>query len=404
MSPLRIFAAAVLRIVFIAMIAVFALSPSATSIAAEGQGTIQFEKQPLMLSPNEGCALADVNHDNVLDIIAGSHWFAGPNFVARPLRVIEEFNQDFVRNNGDHPYDVNGDGWIDVISGEWMGDEISWYENPGEAALKKGLRWERHLLRKTRGQNEANFLKDLDQDGVPEIVVDCWEAEAPLVAWKITKTDEGAPTLTRIVLGDKGCGHGMAFGDVNGDGREDILTQVGWYECPANNPLATKWKHHASWNRPHGSCPFLVVDLTGDGRNDIIWGNGHDYGLYWLEQLASDGDDTGWKEHLIDRSYSQTHCLHWADIDGDGQGELITGKRVRGHSGRDPGGMEPSCLYYYEWDQTRRQFTRHTISENEGISTGMQIRTADLNGDNRLDIAVSGKSGTWVLFNRGRGK
>jgi len=120
--------------------------------------------------------------------------------------------------------------------------------------------------------------------------------------------------------------------------------------------------------------------------------------------LNTDEDDTAWKEHLIDNSYSQTHCLHWADIDGDGEGELITGKRVRGHAGRDPGGMEQECLYYYEWDRANQKFDRHLISKGEGIGTGMQIRTADLDDDGRLDIAVSGKSGTWVLLNRGAGK
>jgi len=370
--------------------------------APAGEKTLRFSKRPLMINPNEGCALADVNRDGKLDVIAGTHWYAAPKFVPRPLRDLSQFQEDFFANNGDHPYDVNGDGWVDVISGQWLDDPIYWYENPREKALAKGLLWKRHLLKKTRSENEAFFLRDLDADHVPEIVVDCWQDAAPLVAWKLVQTNDGQPALERHELGAKGCGHGMAFGDVNGDGREDILVKVGWYQRPAGDIWAGPWKFHGDWDRPHGSCPFLVTDLTGDGHNDIIWGNGHDFGLYWFEQQkpAADGK-TQWTRHLIDRSYSQAHCLAWVDLDGDGQEELITGKRVRGHAGKDPGGEDPACLYYYTWNPHQRQFKRHTISKAEGIGTGMQIRTADLNEDGRVDLVVAGKSGTWILLNEG---
>jgi hypothetical protein len=372
--------------------------------APEGTG-IRFEKKSLLFSPNEGCTLADVNNDGQVDIIAGTHWFAAPDFVARPIRVIAEFQDDFLRNNGDHAWDVNQDGWIDVISAEWMGDEIHWYENPGAKALKKGLRWKPHLLKKTRGENEALFLRDLDDDGTPEILIDCWEDDAPLVCWKLTTEGEDkTPTLKRIELGPQGCGHGMAFGDVNGDSREDILVKVGWYERPEGDALGQPWKLHRDWDLPHGATPFIVTDLTGDGRNDLIWGDGHNYGLYWFEQGDPSGDGkTTWKRHLIDRSYSQTHTLVWINLDGENGNELITGKRVRGHAGNDPGGREPECLYYYSWDPQQREFARHDISPpGKGVGTGMQINTADLDGDGRLDLAVSGKSGTYVLFNRGK--
>jgi hypothetical protein len=92
----------------------------------------------------------------------------------------------------------------------------------------------------------------------------------------------------------------------------------------------------------------------------------------------------------------------WADLDGDGAEELIAGKRVRGHAGRDPGGNEPECLFYYTWDAKARQFTRHDVAPiGSGVGAGMQIRVVDLNGDQQPDVVVSGKTGTWVLKNEG---
>jgi len=380
----------------------------AAVVAADPPGGLRFSKRLLMVNPNEGCAVGDINGDGRLDVVAGTHWYAAPDFAARPVRDIPEVSlgfapNDFYANNGDHLYDVDGDGWIDVISGGWTESELMWYKNPGQQGLEMGRKWEPRLLVDARAQNEAFHLRDLDGDGVPEIVVHCWVQKDPLVAWKLAKAADGSPAAERIVLGEGGSGHGYAFGDVNGDGRDDILCAVGWYERPAGDPFARPWRLHPETALRSASSPFVVADVDGDGRNDLVWGKGHDYGVYWWQQGPPSADGTTtWTEHLIDDSWSQAHSLAWADLDGDGKGELVTGKRVRGHGGRDPGATEGACLYYYDWDAADGRFLRYTISAaGEGVGTGMQICVADLNGDGRPDIAVAGKTGTWLVWNEG---
>lgn len=373
---------------------------------AESPAGLKFTKRTLMINPNEGCAVADVNRDGKLDVIAGTHWYAAPDFVPHPIRDIPQTMVEFYANNGDHAYDVDGDGWVDVISAGWMESEYSWYKNPGKKGLEKGWKWEPRLLVKARGQNEVLDLHDFDGDGVPEILVTCWQKKDPVVVWKFAKSADGKPTLNRIVLGDQGGGHGFAYGDINGDGREDLAVETGWYERPAGDVFAKPWKFHAETPLPHPSCPFLAVDLSGKGRADLVWGKAHDYGLYWWEQGTPKADGaTTWTEHLVDKSWSQIHAMVWTDLDGDGKPELVTGKRMRGHGDGDPGSFDPAVMYYYKWDAAARKFDRFTISPpGADVGTGMQIRVADLNGDKRPDIVVSGKTGTYILFNEGPAK
>jgi hypothetical protein len=267
------------------------------------------------------------------------------------------------------------------------------------------LPWKAHLLAKTRGSMEMFALHDYDGDGVPELHSACYRAREPLEVWRFARGEDGQLIMKPFVLGREGGGHGFAFGDVNGDGREDVLCEVGWYERPVGDPFAKPWKYHPETDltRFHTSCPFVVKDLTGDGRLDIIFGRGHAYGLYWWEQLEPKPDGTTqWRHHVIDESWSQAHCLKLADIDGDGQDDLIAGKCIWAHNGDDPGAADPPVIYYYTWDSATRKFTRHTIADrHEHIALGRQFAVEDLNQDGRLDLVAPSKTGLWVLINLG---
>ncbi len=381
--------------------------------------TIRFRPHLLTVDANEGIDLADVDGDQKLDVIAGRNWFRAPEFAPRPLRTIEDWN-GYVQSNGDFTWDVNGDGRIDVVAGSFLPTEVYWYENPGPAALELGQLWKQHLLVDTQlSQNEASFLHDLNSDGTPEWITNSWKKDNPLVVWQMvkdklkndpsnTQPEEGAPptefdalTMKKHVVGVDGNTHGMGFGDVNNDGREDILIATGWYERPVGDLWEKPWKFHADWEYLHASIPMLVRDLDDDGLNDIIWGKGHDYGLYWWQSKGVDRDGKfQFEQHTIDDRYSQPHVIHFADLDGDGRDELISGKRVRAHNGSDPGGSEVPCMYYYRWNSDSRSFSRFVIDEGH-VGTGLQIRTGDLNEDGKTDIAVAGKDGTWILFNEG---
>jgi len=386
------------------------LCVGASVTGADTNKDLHFTRKHLFVDPYEGCAVADLDRDGRLDIVYGAYWFSGRDLAPHAFRP-NHVSKDYVRANSDHVYDVDQDGWPDIIAGGWNEDGIYWFKNPGNSAAERGEPWEMHqpweanLLAKTPGRMEMFALHDYDRDGVPEVHGACYAKEVPLQVWRFTKSPEGKPMLTPFVVGAEGGGHGIAFGDVNGDGLEDVLSEIGWYERPTGPPLAKPWKLHPETDltKMHPSCPFVVKDLNRDGRLDIIFGRAHAYGLYWWEQQPPNPDGpTVWKQHVIDESWSQAHALLLADLDNDGQEELIAGKCIWAHNGGDPGAGDPPGIYYYSWNGPTARFTRHTIAApGEGIALGRQFSVADINADGRPDLVAPSKLGLWVFFNEG---
>jgi hypothetical protein len=112
-----------------------------------------------------------------------------------------------------------------------------------------------------------------------------------------------------------------------------------------------------------------------------------------------------WIKHDIDTTVSQYHDLWLADLDGDGELELITGKRYRAHNDGDPGSADPIGIFYFKINGGR--FEKHVIDFGpaaEGASgAGIYFWVEDINADGRLDIVAPGKDGLYLFENLGEG-
>jgi hypothetical protein len=381
------------------MLALAFVVGTAAILGAQEGDMLRFEKQKIGTATYEAASVVDVNNDGVLDIVSGEYWFEGPDFTKQhkiaDIQKVEDYYDDF----SDYPMDVNGDGFMDIVTGGWWGETLRWRENP----QGKDVPWQTHDIGKI-GNIERTCFWDVDGDGQIEVVPNT--PGGPQRIFKLVRDANGKGTgaFEEHVISEGGSGHGLGFGDINGDGRGDIVLSGGWLEAP-KDPYKEKWAWHPEFNFGGASVPILVHDVNGDGKADIIVGQGHDYGLAWYEQKVDGDGNRTWIKHDIDTGRSQYHDMLLADIDNDGQLELITGKRYRAHQEHDPGSLDPIGVYYFKINGG--EFKRYDISygkPGEASGSGIYMWVTDIDGNGWKDVVAPGKDGLYLFRNMGPAK
>lgn len=394
-----------------------------------GESRIVFLSHRLGTDRAEGISMMDMNGDGFPDLLSGAYWYQNPGagggeWTQHQFRMVGTHNE-FVSDCGEWIVDVDHDGLPDVVTAGWISNGLWWYRNPGNAATASGTMWKAEKITDSF-DTEGGAFADINGDGQPEVALAHYNRAG--VLWVDFSKEK--PRVHHLG-GREEDGHGIGIADINGDGKPDVLTPHGWFQ--QINAETDKWQWHGDWDLGDAGFPILGYDVNHDGKFDLIYGQGHGYGLYWLEQGGAVTHPT-WTRHAIDESFSQSHALLLADIDGDGTPELITGKRYRGHGGGDPGSYDPVVMYAYKLP-TKAQFaaagggrkrssgkvpagragepggmpvadskndpvfTRYALSVNGTASAGTQILAADLDHDGDMDIVSAGKLGVHVLEN-----
>jgi len=376
----------------------------------------------------EGAAIGDFNHDGKMDVVYGPYWWEGPDFKVRHTYrpdadkskvkkadgteiEVPGFKGALGNENGysdnflTYAFDFNGDGWTDILCIGWPGKESYWYENPkgGDGPWKQHLAWD-------VVDNESPMLADLFGNGKP-VLVCCSGGYIGYAQPNWAKPDE---KWTFHPISPKGTyqryTHGIGVGDINGDGRADIMEATGWWEQPASVDGDPVWKKH-EFEFGSGGAQMYAYDVNGDGKADIITSlAAHKYGLAWFEQ-TNEGGVEGWTKHIIVGEkpeenpqgvmFTQPHAIWMQDMNGDGLLDIVTGKRFWAHGPTgdiDPNA--PAVLYWFELKRTGKnvEWIAHLIDDNSGVGT--EVMAGDLNGDGKPDVLVGNKKGAFIFLRK----
>lgn len=377
---------------------------------------------------SEGANVGDFNKDGKPDYVAGQVWVEGPDFTkkhefATPQKVNPlEYSKNFFA----FAYDFNKDGWDDILIYGFPGEDASWYQNPGKQSDEKDAPWRRHKVF-DMVDDESPQWGDLTGDGKPEIICasegtnpqggrlgyatpDWSDTTRPWKFHAISPRDKRYQRFT----------HGLGWGDVNGDGKADVLEASGWWEQPESLDGDPVWKKHEE-NFGRGGAQMYVYDVDGDGDNDVVTSiQAHGYGLAWFENnKSSDGNITFTRHDIIPDKpeqkgpggvqFSQLHAVDLYDMNGDGLKDIVTGKRRWAHG--DHGDPEPNAPPVLYWFELKRQggndgakkvdWVPHPIDNDSGVGT--QIVACDLNGDKLGDVVVGNKRGQFIFIQQPQG-
>jgi hypothetical protein len=220
--------------------------------------------------------------------------------------------------------DLDGDGDVDIVGASELTDgvyeqdgDITWFENlDGD-----GTQWAQHDLETDRNSAEAH-VADIDGDGHMDVI----SGEHGRIGWWENRNGDGTLWIKRYVttqFGDSSM-H-LDVGDIDNDGDADVfgaayhLPEIVWWENTAGSGSVWFARYVASGTNTR---VIELEDIDGDGDLDAALSLGLTGGsAYWIENVSGNG--TVWDARLITYSIEGGNHLAIGDVNDDGRLDAV---------------------------------------------------------------------------------
>jgi hypothetical protein len=344
---------------------------------------------------------------------AGLAWFPGGGDSAATEKADDaiHFTERLISDKYGYAYgiaaaDLNGDGYIDLVSSDTTDDKtpskengtLYWYENDGKGNFTKHV-----IAQKENGWFERLAVGDIDGDGRPDVVV-VLNRGGGVVWFQNPGKPATQPWKRHVICDGKLPGaYDVTLGDFDGDDRLDVAAsswrggnQFVWFRNPGKGGFGKEWPKQVIEEKVAETRTICAADFNGDGRIDLLGTASNASLVVWYENIGKASGGVEWKKHIIDdKSLAPIHG-HPVDLDGDGDMDVVMALGMRD----GPAPKEKHQVVWYEnvgKPGKGTEWKKHVIGD---LPNAFEAIAADLDGDGKLDVIATawGPAGRVVWF------